>query len=375
MVRVPRLLCRGSAAPRAQAFTGLRVVLLASVALAVGGCAKNVPQDSKSGEDGSYKNAREIKLENNEAKSRGIVTYPGGDRVDWKVIELPKDKQGTLKLTLRWVPPRPGLDLSFDVYNEWNHVVQSAKPNKKKRSRKTSKAVTVDNAQGKYFIQVYASERGDAGKYTLSAEFAEIARGDTFDWLKVEIADPPKLPAVPDAVKDCDAASFDKKNPSCKAICPMPPDPAWPACAGACPVPPDPAIPKCLETMPCPADKPDRKFKMCKVEDFAACTAAIAPDDRKKNPRCDNWEPPPIIADLTDIQDADGGGVLVTIGAGSVDGVGKGWKGVLLDDSDVPIKGTDFVVQRVTKNAAVGKIGKLTRDQVRPDARVRLKAK
>jgi hypothetical protein len=146
MVRVPRLLRRGSAAPSASVHSPVRALVLAGFALAVGGCPKNVPQDSKSGEDATYKGAREIKLENNEAKSRGIVTYPGGDRVDWKVIELPKDKAGTLKLTLRWVPPRPGLDLSFDVFNEWNHVVQSAKPNKRKRSRKTSKTVTASTS-------------------------------------------------------------------------------------------------------------------------------------------------------------------------------------------------------------------------------------
>jgi len=351
------------------------VTLIAAIALAAfAGCLKNVPQDSKTGEDGTYKGAREIKLENNEAKSRGIVTYPGGDRVDWKVLELPADKQGSLKLTLRWVPPRPGLDLSFEVFNEWNHSVASAKPNKRKRSRKTSKTVTVENAKGKYFIQVYASERGDAGKYTLTAEFTELTADGPIDWTTIELSDPPKLPAVPEPVKPCDAATFDKKNPACAAVCPMPPDPAWPACAGACPVPPDVNIPKCQETMPCPADKPDRRIKACTKDDFPPCAASIPLADRKKNPNCDGWKPPPVVAVLTDVQDADGGGVLVTIGAGTDQGIDKGYKGVLLDDAGRPIKGSDFVVQRVTKGAAVAKITKLGRDDVNPNGKARLSA-
>jgi len=81
-----------------------------------------------------------------------------------------------------------------------------------------------------------------------------------------------------------------------------------------------------------------------------------------------------VVAELTNVDDADGGGVLITIGAGTVDGVDKGWKGQLLDDNNLPIKNSDFVVQRVTKSAAVAKISKLTRDQVRPDARVSLRA-
>ena len=81
----------------------LRLIVAAAVAacFVLSACAKNVPQDSRTGEDGRNKGAQEMKLENNEAKARGIVTYPGGDRVDWKVLELPKDKVGTLGLRLR----------------------------------------------------------------------------------------------------------------------------------------------------------------------------------------------------------------------------------------------------------------------------------
>ena len=55
--------------------------------------------------DGKVKGAKKIELENGEAKARGIVTYPGGDRVDWKVIELPANATGQLKL-LSYIPER-----------------------------------------------------------------------------------------------------------------------------------------------------------------------------------------------------------------------------------------------------------------------------
>src|SRR5262245_64195004 len=88
---------------------------LGALLLTVAACPKMVPQDEHTGADGKPKGAKKIALENGEGKGRGIVTYPGGDRVDWKLIELPKDKTGTLTLKLSWTPPRPGLDLSFAV--------------------------------------------------------------------------------------------------------------------------------------------------------------------------------------------------------------------------------------------------------------------
>ena len=132
-----------------------------------------------------------------------------------------------------------GLDLSIAVYNEWGRLLTEAKPNKRKRSRKTTKNLSLENIRGKLFIQIYASERGDAGRYTLTADWKELTV-ETFDWLATEVLDPPKLPAVPEAIKPCDLAAFDKKNPDCATKCPVPVDPTWPGCAGQCPTPPDP---------------------------------------------------------------------------------------------------------------------------------------
>jgi len=340
-------------------------------ALAVMSCAKNVKQDAKTGEDGKSDGAVEITFANNEAIAKGIVTYPGGDRVDWKTFELPKDQVGKLTVKMTWIPPRPGLDLSFAILNQWNHVVHETKP-LPKRSRKKIKTFVVENAKGKYFLQVFAQKRGDAGKYTVTMTFETNAPVDTFDWLKESIADPPKLAAVPPPPVECTPTSFDKKNPACASVCPSPPDMAWPACAGTCPVPPDPAIPKCLETMPCP-NPADRKFKMCKPEDFPPCKASMSVDEKKKNPNCDKYCPPDVIAEMTNKDPAGDTSTNITIGAGKTDGVDKGWTGTLIDDSDRPIKGGSFTINVATNQASVAKI-KLPSSAIPEAVRVRLQA-
>ncbi|HVV87602.1 MAG TPA: hypothetical protein VHE35_31390 [Kofleriaceae bacterium] len=344
----------------------MTALALCGLAVFVSACPKNVPQDLKSGEDAKPKGAKPITLDNNEGTAKGIVTYPGGDRVDWKVLELPKDATGQLTLKLKWTPPRPGLDLSFDVLNEWNREVASAKPNKRKHSRKTTKQVTVDGAKGKYYIAIYASERGDAGKYTLSASFAPNAV-DTFDWLTVPISDPPKLPAVPEPLKPCDPKAYDAKNPACAGVCPEPADPKNPACAGICPTPPDENIPACLETMPCP-NPPDVKFKKCTPDKWPPCNPA-AKD--MKNPNCLTYRPPDVIADITDVQSA-GDFSTITIGAGSKQAVDKGWTGVVLDSNSKPVRGGGFTILSVTSVAAVAKV-KLGVDTLQ-NAKVRLSA-
>src|SRR6185436_1415760 len=176
---------------------------LAAILVLASSCAHNVVQDSNTGPDGKEKGAKPITLENGEGKASGIVTYPGGDRVDWKLVELPAKQQGNLDIQLAWTPPRPGLQLAFDVFDEWNRpIVQSQKSSKKTKGR--SRSATVENAKGKYQIRVYAVGRGDAGKYRLTVNFKEATAGPGFDPLKLEIPDPPKLAAVPEIEIPCD---------------------------------------------------------------------------------------------------------------------------------------------------------------------------
>jgi hypothetical protein len=159
----------------------------------LGGCPKNVPQSSKTGKDGKSSGAKVVKIEENEGSAKGIVTYPGGDRVDWKVFEI--TQKGDVEVSLKWKPPREGLDLSMNLLDEGMTVLQKVKP--AKGSGKIRKKIDAKNLEpGKYYVQIYASERGDAGAYTLSVtwnEPEEVEGGAQVDAIPL----PPRLAAIP----------------------------------------------------------------------------------------------------------------------------------------------------------------------------------
>ncbi len=344
-------------------FAGLALVGL----LLVGACAKHVPQDKATGSDGKIKGARPIELDNGEAKVRGIVTYPGGDRIDWRSIELPKDQVGTLSLKLSWVAPRPGLSLAVDVFDEWGKQVASERGGKRKSNRR-SRSADIENARGKYLIRVYAPFRGDAGKYTLKVSFTQAVAEAAFDWRQVEIPDPPRLAAVPAAEVPCDIYNFDRKNPACATMCPQQFDPSWPGCADRCPNPPDINNPKCWGSMPCPTP-PDRRVKACRAEDFPPCDP-----DRKdpKNPNCDNFKVAPVRGKIINVQAATDG-TIVTINRGEDKKIAPGWTGRLLRPNGKPVEGSDFKIIKVTKREAVGKV-RLNTDTVNNNRDVELEA-
>lgn len=157
-------------------------------------CLMTVPQHSNSGSDYKWKKAKAIKLdESGEGNARGIVTYPGGDRVDWKVVEMPAN--GSVKLRLSWRPPRPGLDLAFSVYDQYLKRVGRAKPSPGKNRR--SKRIKLRSVEkGKYYIQIYAPRRTDAGKYKLNVRFKKAPPGAP-DAGPLDIPNPPRLAAIP----------------------------------------------------------------------------------------------------------------------------------------------------------------------------------
>ena len=332
-------------------------------------CAHNVPQDKASGADKATKGAKPLTLENGEAKAAGIVTYPGGDRVDWKVVELPEKQRGVLDVKLQWTPPRPGLQLAFDVFDEWNTPIVQSKKTGKKRSTSRVRTATIEDAKGKYYIRVYAVGRGDAGKYKLTVEFKESNGAMAIDLTKVEIPDPPKLAAVPEPEAVCDEFTFDIKNPACRNVCPSAnAPPGWPACKGKCPDPPDVNNSACWNTMPCP-NPPDRRVKACPKSKWPKCADINNPDPN--NPNCDDAKADPIMGRVikTEIQ---GGEVLITVSGGSDQGVGPKWKGqVLRGDSESPLDGGAFSVIRVGKRETIGKV-KLTTDQIGANPRVKL---
>jgi len=339
-------------------------------------CMHNVPQDAKTGEDGKIKSAKPMKLENGEATAKGVVTYPGGDRIDWKLLELPEAKRGTLDLTLSWQPPRPGLQLAFDVFDEWNTLVVSSKKAGKKKGGKTRSA-SISPAMGKYFIRVYAVGRGDAGKYKLAAEFKETVAGPLYDPLKMDIPDPPKLAAVPENEVGCDEFTFDIKNKACANICPAQnAPPGWPACKGKCPslsTGGDINDPSCWDKMPCPPGKPDKKVKACTNDKWPPCPDKKKPDP--ENPNCPAGGEP-VVGRVTQ-KVSQGGELKITISVGKDQGVQKSWKAYVVkgpDVSDAAVPGGDARIETVDKTSTTVWI-KLTADQLSANPYVKFSPK
>lgn len=295
----------------------LVLALLGALALAAG-CARNVPQHESSGKDYVAKGAKKIQLEEGEGRSRDIVTYPGGDRVDWKVVELPKDGKGTLYIKLHWQPPRPGLDLAFEVFDQYYTRVERVRPSPGTGDR--SKQVKIKNASGKYYIQVYAPRRTDAGKYILSVRFKERAAGPSTDELLGLIDDPPPLPAV-----------IEPKEKTPEEI----------------------------------AAEEAEKQRIAEENRIAA-------EKRAQDDAVTAELNRPVYARITRTQRSTGG-VIITISAGQVRGVDKGWTGVVLaGESKSSLPGGEFTIIRVTKQEAIAKV-QLSIDQVEANPRVELR--
>jgi len=338
-------------------------------------CANNVKQNKATGPDGVAKGAAPLKLEEQEredpkaapafkGESKGIVTYPGGDRIDWKVIQLPEQQLGTLDLKMTWTAPRPGLRLAFDMFDAKGKPVP-AKLGKTSRSRDAS----IDAAKGKYFIRVYAETRGDAGAYKLVAAFTPVVPRSTPDLTKVDLPLPPALPAIeiktckrydaadPECAKTChkDAPSgakgcppchkFARDNADCTDLCVSGAPASWPACVAL--RPPcetfDRADPKCTDL--CPKSAP---------ASWPAC--------KKLRPVVAEHVRNTIVGDEVE----------VLLKLGTDHGVTNSWRAVLLDGKkDVPLPGT---AGRVVESSgpAVKVRFKVTLTVTRDNPRVRL---
>lgn len=329
--------------------SSLALVLVAGLGLLATGCPKNVPQDSHSGADGKYKGAHAITLDpmSGEGDAGGIVTYPGGDRIDWKSIELPKDQKGSIEVDLKWKPPRPGLDLAFDVYDQYGQKIGGVKPKKPSAAKKShkksiSKTVTLDPVKGTIYIEVYASNRMDAGKYNLHVKFTQsVAAIHVINPATADIPMPPKLAAVP---PPCDPANIDPKNPECKGVSPpcdpAKPDPNNPNCKGvSTPCNPqalDPLNPSCLPYYPdCDPLKIDPKNPKCKD--------VVAPKAE------------PIAAQII-ATEPSGSGTVITINRGTKDGVSTKWTGAIVDSSGNPIAQGSFTIFKAVDKTCFAKV-------------------
>jgi hypothetical protein len=287
-----------------------RVGILGLCAL-MASCPKPVDQDINSGEDAWYKGAPTIELDKDgEGEVVDRVTYPGGDRVDWHRIDLPDGYRGLLKVKIKFTTPRPGLDVAYIVYDRDFRRKGRAKPAPKRRQR--TKKVRVPDAEGRYYVQVYAPRREDAADYVLSIEYEGVAvddggSGDDDDDDGYDVDDPPVLPAV---------------------------DPGLYADAGV------------------GKPRPD-----------AAPIPDAAPPDAA-----------PILIDgkIVNRSKASAGRVVITINRGSSYGIKRGWKGHVLSGSTMqPLPGGDFVVKKVTRSECEARVT-LTVQQVDSNKRVQI---
>lgn len=329
--------------------------------LVLAACPHPVAQDAATGRDGRAKGAVPIRLENGEGIARGIVTYPGGDRVDWRSIELPAGKAGTLDLEMTYSTPRPGLKVSFDVFDQYNLPIHA-----QRAVAKRSRSAKIDHATGIYKVRVFAPRRGDAGEYKLIATFNEDPTVITTPIAPIAVADPPKLPAVPIPVEEC--LAFDHNNPDCANKCPSDAPTGWHGCEKTCRTP-DANNPNCVHTMACVVGQGDRRVDACManiVKYFPPCNFA-APDPA--NPRCDKLDP--VTARIIGIE-TSGDEVTITIAAGSLQRVDKGWKVTLLEgNSDKPVVGGTATIVRVEKTRAIAKL-RLKREIVEANQSLRL---
>lgn len=304
------------------------------------GCGGKMAPNARSGIDQDVDGAEALELTDGEGSVVDSVSYGGGDRVDWKAIELPAKESGRLALELRWKSGRNGADLSFIVYDEANKKLAEARP--RPHSHKISKALEVADAHGTIYVKVYASERKDAGDYALHATFTAVA--------------PPPPP--------CDPTRWSAADPACKDVCPIPADLTVKACQNKCTVPPDANIPACQPVMACPL-VPDRRVLACAGK-FPPCSNANPKDPA--NPNCDSFKRR-VTGKVISVA-RDGSLSTITINRGADEMVDRGWIGHFLVGGK-PVKDSPFTITSVTRHQSLAKVS-LSADAINQHLEVEL---
>ena len=231
-----------------------------------------------------------------------------------------------------------GNDLAFNVLDEGYNIVARAKPTP--GSGKRRKEVELKGASpGRYYVQIYAPEREDAGDYTLEITVRDV--------VKVVVAgpaipDPPRLPMLP---QQCPPGTPPEKcAPGVGAAARLPAERG--AGGTACACQPGNTPP------PCPPPQP-----VC-MPGSPAGTPCLCPDGKG---------PPPcavpdviVFASITEVT-ISAQGVNITLNRGSKDKVAKGCTGVVFRGTtgakEVP--NSAFTVNDVTERESRGGIPKL----------------
>ena len=159
--------------PRRIAATALLAATLLSA-----GCASRRPPlspappdpEAKSGPDARRSGAIPIRVRQRVADE---VSFPGGDRTDWKSLAL--DRTGSLLLDLRW--DEPGSDLDLAVFDAVGGRIDGS-PIESRPGRKRRRASI--GAPGSCFVRIQAIRPGDRSTYVLEATWQDevVSRGD-----------------------------------------------------------------------------------------------------------------------------------------------------------------------------------------------------
>ena len=134
------------------------------------GCAPHWNPTAHVGHDGTAEGARVVSVlrdgEVVRATTKGVITYRGGDRIDWLVFELPalddcREYDARIVVTLK--TPRPGLGVAMKVITATDEHRAAARKKKRRELRFTS-------APGVVSVAIYAPGADDAAEYTLELE-------------------------------------------------------------------------------------------------------------------------------------------------------------------------------------------------------------
>jgi hypothetical protein len=162
------------------------VLVVLAAALAGLTCRAPIRQDANAGPDGDIEGAEEMVLSDGTAHGEGSVSYPGGNRVSFRSFTLPR--AGDVTITLSWTSSG---DLALNLFDDSMDLVGRMRPAKGRGAEKEIKLEGL--AAGRYYAQVYASGRRDAGDYELVVAFTPSKGPGTGP--KVPL--PPDLPRVP----------------------------------------------------------------------------------------------------------------------------------------------------------------------------------
>jgi len=136
----------------------MRSILLLLVSVVIAGCI--VQPDEKSGDDKDRHKAKPLAIGKPESDA---VDYSGGDRTDWKLLEL----QDTGTLTVDLIVDNPKSNVTLALYDRYGKQV--ARVAHRKDDEGTQTRLMSEVGVGKYFVMVQAQGEGDKTGYIVRA--------------------------------------------------------------------------------------------------------------------------------------------------------------------------------------------------------------